>query len=82
MARAAIRSLALTGPLAPLADGFVDQLTASGYVSSGVRGQRALFAHLDRWLAAGGLSLVDLSPRVLDQFLEARAAAGYATKLT
>lgn len=82
MAQTALRPLVLTGPLAPLADGFVDQLTALGYVSSGLRGQRGLFAHLDRWLDAGGVSLADLTPKLLDDFLEARVAAGYATKLT
>lgn len=75
-------SLALTGPLAPLADGFIDHLTGCGYVSSGLAGQRALFGLLDRWLGAGGLGLGDLTPTVLEQFLEARAAEGYATKLT
>jgi integrase/recombinase XerD len=75
-------SLALTGPLAPLADGFIDHLTALGYVSSGLAGQRALFGHLDRWLCAGGLGLGDLTPTVLEQFLEARAAERYVTKLT
>jgi integrase/recombinase XerD len=75
-------SSTLTGPLAPLADGFIDHLTAIGYVSSGLRGQRGLFAHLDRWLGDGGLGLEDLTPAVLGRFLEARASAGYGTKLT
>lgn len=72
----------LTGPLAPWAAGFVAELEDLGYVSSGLRGQRALFAHLDRWLSAAGLSLPDLTPTVLDRFLRARAAEGHATKLT
>jgi integrase/recombinase XerD len=75
-------SSTLTGPLAPLADAFIDHLTAIGYVSSGVGGQRGLFAHLDRWLGDSGLGLEDLTPAVLERFLEARAAAGYVTKLT
>jgi len=72
----------LSGPLAPVADGFVARLTALGYVSTGLAGQRALFAHLDRWLGAAGLSVADLTPEVLERFLQARAAEGYATKLT
>ena len=72
----------LSGPLAPVADGFVARLTALGYVSTGLAGQRALFAHLDRWLGAAGLGVADLTPEVLERFLQARAAEGYATKLT
>jgi integrase/recombinase XerD len=75
-------SLALTGPLASMAEGFIDHLIALGYVSSGLGGQRALFGHLDRWLGAGGLGLGDLTPTVLEQFLEARTVDGYTTKLT
>lgn len=70
------------GPLAPFADGFAARLIGLGYVSTGLAGQRALFAHLDRWLSAQGLTLVELTPRVFDQFLRARAAEGYTTKLT
>lgn len=71
-----------SGPLAPFKDGFVEYLVAHGYVSSGLAGQRALFGHLDRWLGAAGLQLTELMPSVLDRFLQARRAGGYATKLT
>jgi len=74
--------LEATGPLAPFKDGFVARLVAVGYVSSGLTGQRALFGHLDRWLGAAGLQLEELTPSVLDEFLQARRARGYATKLT
>jgi site-specific recombinase XerD len=62
--------------------GFVAHLTALGYVSTGLAGQRALFVHLDRWLGAAGLGLADVTPTVLERFLRARAGEGYATKLT
>ncbi len=75
-------SVERSGPLAPVADSFAGQLAALGYVSSGLAGQLALFAHLDRWLGAAGLGIGNLTPEVLDQFLQARAADGYATKLT
>jgi site-specific recombinase XerD len=75
-------STAPSGPLAPLRDGFVAWLTALGYGSSGLEGQRGLFAHLDRWLHATGRGLEDLTPSALEQFLQARRAEGYATKLT
>ncbi len=74
--------LGLVGPLAPFKDGFVARLVAHGYVSSGLAGQRALFGHLDRWLGAVGLQLADLTPAVLNEFLQARRAEGYSTKLT
>lgn len=73
---------AMPGPLAPFAAGFHERLLELGYVSSGFWGQRGLFAHLDRWLVSAGLGAVDISPTVLDRFLEVRAAEGYATKLT
>lgn len=70
------------GPLALFKDGFVAHLVALGYVSSGLAGQRALFGHLDRWLGAAGVELAELTPSILDEFLQARRAEGYATKLT
>ena len=75
-------SVERSGPLAPVADSFAGQLAALGYVSTGLAGQRALFAHLDRWLGAAGLGVADLTPEVPERFLQARAAEGYATKLT
>jgi integrase/recombinase XerD len=80
--RRAHPTIEVTGPLTPCAEGFAAQLIALGYVTSGLSGQRALFAHLDRWLAASGLGVADLCPEVLGRFLQARAAEGYATKLT
>lgn len=74
--------LELVGPLAPFKDGFVAFLVARGYVSSGLAGQRALFGHLDRWLGDAGLQLAELTPSVLDEFLQTRRAEGYSTKLT
>ena len=70
------------GPLAPFKDGFVAHLVAHGYVSSGLAGQRALFGHLDRWLRDAGIELAELAPSVLEEFLAARRAEGYTTKLT
>jgi integrase/recombinase XerD len=75
-------STEVSGPLAPFEEGFVAQLMALGYVTTGLSGQRALFAHLDRWLGATGRSVADLRPEVLEQFLQARAAEGYVGKLT
>jgi len=81
MTRGSSPVLAL-GPLAPLVDDFVARLATLGYVSSGLGGQRGLVVHLDRWLSVAGLELADLTPTVLEDFLRARAAEGYVTKLT
>ncbi|MDQ6615792.1 MAG: site-specific integrase [Actinomycetota bacterium] len=72
----------VAGPLSPFSDGFAAHLIGLGYVSSGFRGQVALFAHLDRWLGAAGMTIADLTPPVLEQFLRMRAAEGYVTMLT
>lgn len=76
------RRPAMPGPLAPFAAEFRARLTELGYVSSGLRQQVGLFAHLDRWSAPVGLSVADITSTVLDRFLKARAAQGYTTKLT
>ena len=81
MARGA-RNIPLSGPLAPLEDGFLDRLQTLGYVGSGVVGQRALLAHLDRWMKSNRLSVTDLTSEVIERYLSARARAGYVTKLT
>jgi integrase/recombinase XerD len=72
----------LAGPLAPFEAGFLARLVSQGYVSGGIVGQRALVAHLDRWLADAGLTVTELTPGVVESFLRARAEAGYTTKLT
>lgn len=72
----------LTGPLAPFEAGFTAHLVGLGYAPNGIAGQRALVAHLDRWLNAAGVPLAELTPAAVGRFLQARAAAGYATKLT
>lgn len=71
----------LTGPLAPFESGFTVHLIGLGYSPQGIAGQRALVAHLDRWLDATGVALAEL-PAVVERFLDARGVAGYATKLT
>jgi len=72
----------LTGPLALFEADFTARLVSLGYTPVGIVGQRALIAHLDRWLNGAGLTLAHLTPAVVERFLKARAEAGYATKLT
>lgn len=67
----------VVGPLARYADGFRIALTGQGYASSSTAGQLQLMAHVSRWLAQGGLAGSELEPAVVEQFLQARRAAGY-----
>ncbi|MGH9189541.1 MAG: site-specific integrase [Acidimicrobiales bacterium] len=68
--------------MASLALEFETWLAARGYRPGGLAGQRGLVGHLNRWLAARELRITDLSPSVLETFLETRRAEGYASKLT
>ncbi len=45
------------GPLAPLASGFREELTALGYATSSATEQLRVAAHLSRWLEAEGLDV-------------------------
>lgn len=64
------------GPLAPHTDGFRRVLAERGYAPSSAAGQLQVMAHLSRWLADRGLDGHDLAPAVVEQFLQARRAAG------
>jgi integrase/recombinase XerD len=67
----------VVGPLARYADGFRTALTGQGYASSSTAGQLQLMAHVSRWLLQRGLASSELEPAVVEQFLQARRAAGY-----
>ncbi len=70
------------GPLAPLAQGFLAQLTDRGYSIQAVRSHRGLVAHLSQWLAESGLGVRELTPAVAEKFLRMRREAGYVTKVS
>lgn len=65
------------GPLEPFAPGFADRLLSQGYSPTSAAMQLCFVAHLDRWLAAEGLGVSELSSPVLAQYLGQRCAAGY-----
>jgi integrase/recombinase XerD len=65
------------GPLARYAGGFRAELAARGYASSSAAGLLQLMAQVSRWLDEQGLNGHDLRPGVVQEFLEARRAAGY-----
>jgi integrase/recombinase XerD len=71
----------VTGPLAEYASGFGEELSRVGYTENSTADQLRLLAHLSRWLAAEGLSAVDLTPAMGDAFLAARRA-GYTLWLS
>lgn len=60
------------GPLAPLASGFREELTALGYATSSATEQLHVAAHLSRWLEAEGLDAGALTGPVIDRFLVVR----------
>jgi integrase/recombinase XerD len=72
----------VTGPLAPHADGFRTVLVERGYAPSSAAGQLQLMAHVSRWLVQRGLAVNDLGSTVVEQFLQARRAAGYGQWLS
>ncbi len=66
----------VTGPLALYADGFRQDLAVQGYkVQPRDRNLRTL-AHVSRWMASRGLSVGELTPGRLEEFLEARRPRG------
>src|SRR6266508_3003374 len=72
----------VSGPLASFVGGFSGELARSGYTSLSVRLQLQLMAHLSRWLASEELDAAALTPAVVERFVAARRAAGYANHRT
>ncbi len=72
----------VSGPLALFVGGFSGELVRSGYTSLSVRLQLQLMAHLSRWLASEELDAAALTPAVVERFVAARRAAGYANHRT
>lgn len=72
----------VTGPLAPYAEGFREDLLGQGYSWGSAAHQIHLMAHLSRWLEVRGLEPAGLDERVAGQFLAARRADGYAALLS
>ena len=68
----------VTGPLAPYAEGFRENLLGQGYSWGSAAHQIHLMAHVSRWLQASGLELADLDEGAVGRFAAARCAEGYA----
>ena len=71
------RAQVITGPLAPFAAGFADELAGRGYSPSAIRLRLWLFGHLSRWLGGEGRAAGELTPERVERFVAARRAAGY-----
>jgi integrase/recombinase XerD len=65
------------GPLAPFADGFRLLLARQGYARDSAAQRMQLVACLSRWMAVEGVSAAELSPELVELFVEFRRAAGY-----
>lgn len=65
------------GRLEPYAKDFAEELERQGYAPGSAVTQMQLMAHLSRWMDERKLTVGELSPERLDQFVRARRAAGY-----
>lgn len=67
----------VTGPLAPYAAGFAEDLVGRGYAAASACRLLHVVAHASRWLEAEGLDVEDLSPARIESFCQARRDEGY-----
>jgi len=67
----------VTGPLATYVDGFRGELAAQGYTVQVRDRNLRMLAHVSRWMAGRGLSVAELTPDLLEEFLDARRREGY-----
>ena len=67
----------VTGPLAGYVDGFRDELAAQGYTVQVRDRNLRILAHVSRWMAGRGLSVAELTPDLLEDFLDERRREGY-----
>lgn len=72
----------VTGPLAPYAGGFRQELSGLGYRPNAACSQLQLMAHLSRWLEATAGTVGGLTPARSVEFLAHRRAEGYTLWLS
>ena len=72
----------VAGPLATYRDGFGGELSGQGYTPGSASLQLQLMAHVSRWLASRGLTAAEFTPVRAAEFLEARRADGYTSRLS
>lgn len=72
----------VTGPLAPYAGGFRQELSRVGYRPNAVCSQLQLMAHLSRWLESTAVTVGELTPARSAEFLAYRRDEGYTLWLS
>ncbi|WP_424533566.1 tyrosine-type recombinase/integrase [Sphaerisporangium viridialbum] len=76
-----LSGVAVSGPLAPYAEGFAVELASGGYAASTVLHHYRLLGHASRWLEARRLEACALSVEVAERFLAERHAVGHLAAL-
>jgi integrase/recombinase XerD len=71
----------MTGPLAPYAAGFAENLVRQGFVPGTASEHLRSMAQLSRWLVSQSLDVGDLTPAAVEQWLAAGAGAGCVRRL-
>ena len=71
-----VSKVLMVGPLVPFADDFRAMLRAAGYTPLTIVNELRVMAHLSRWMAAGDLTVADLSAELLEEYQAAVRAAG------
>src|ERR1700733_11935699 len=66
-----------SGPLSAFEAGYVRWLVERGFRPGAVADRLGQFRALSRWLGARGLPVAELDPERVEEFLDARRAAGY-----
>jgi integrase/recombinase XerD len=74
--------MAMKGPLAPWAPGMAERLTAAGYTPRVVERHLHLADGLSKFLLRRGLAATDLSPDLIEQFVDALRAANRSWRPT
>lgn len=67
-----VSRVVVRGPLAPFAAAYALELKSRGYTERSAVNQQRQVAHLSCWLQREGLSVAELDPRRVDQFLDRR----------
>lgn len=68
----------VSGPLESVLPAFAEELARLGFTKTSAEQHVCFLADLDRWMSASNLGVGELSPDVVEAFLEHRRSAGYA----
>ena len=72
-----VSRVVVAGPLAPFVAVYASRLEGRGYTPLTTVNALRVMALASRWLEGSGLTAADLNGERVDQFVEARRAAGY-----